>query len=168
MLQGHIDCAQHLESIAANILEKTADLSINAQQVLLDEIDECFSENDSRMLNEMPSKAEVKASVMTANSKAAPGNDGISNLFYQECFKVIGDALTNVVIAVHGGEAPTRSQRTSLMVFSSKQNKSKSILPKDKRRLSMLNSDFKVITGLILGRYSKILNHTLCPQQLAA
>ena len=53
------------------------------------------------------------------------------------------------------------------MVFSSKPNKAKSILPKDKRRLSLLNSDFKVITGLILGRYSKTLNHTLCPQQFA-
>ena len=131
-------------------------------------MEQCFSDSDNNMLDKMPSKAEVRASVMSSNSKASPGNDGISNLFYQECFETIGDALTDVVTAVHNGETPTRSQRTSLMVFSSKPNKAQSILPKDKRRLSMLNSDFKVITGLILGRYNQILNHTLCPQQLAA
>ena len=32
----------------------------------------------------------------------------------------------------------------------------------------MLNSDFKVITGIELGRYNKVITHTLSPQQLAA
>ena len=72
-----------------------------------------------------------------------------------------------MVVAVHSGQQPTESQRTSLMVFSPKPNKGQSINPRDKRRLSMLNSDFKVITGVILKRYNKVLTHTLSPQQLA-
>ena len=40
------------------------------------------------------------------------------------------------------------SQRTSLMVFGSKPKKPNSILPQDKRRISLLNSDFKVGSGL--------------------
>ena len=39
--------------------------------------------------------------------------------------------------------------------------------PKDKKRLSLLNSDFKVITGLDRARYQRVLSHTLCPEQLA-
>ena len=53
------------------------------------------------------------------------------------------------------------------MVFSTKPNKAQSINPRDKRRLSMLNSDFKIITGVILKRYNTVLTHTLSPQQLA-
>ena len=32
----------------------------------------------------------------------------------------------------------------------------------------MLNSDFKVLTGIEVGRHRRVLTHTLCPQQLAA
>ena len=69
---------------------------------------------------------------------------------------------------IFGGQQPTQSQRTSLMLFSSKPGKSQSIRTQDKRRLSLLNSDFKVITGLELGRYNKVLTHTLSQQQLAS
>ena len=53
------------------------------------------------------------------------------------------------------------------MIFSDKPGKSKSLNPRDKRRLSLLNSDFKVLSGIELGRYNKVLTHTLSPQQLA-
>ena len=54
------------------------------------------------------------------------------------------------------------------MLFSSKPGKAKSIKPKDKRRLSLLNCDFKILTGLELGRFNKVLTHTLSSKQLAA
>ena len=168
LLEGHAKCAKYLENLTSKVLETPANLDITAQNTLLNEIEKCFTDSDNKMLNERPTKSEVKTSVMSSNSSAAPGNDGISNLFYQECFDIIGNALTEVIIAIHNGLPPTQSQRTSLMVFSAKPNKAQSILPKDKRRLSLLNSDFKVITGLVLNRYNRVLSHTLSPQQLAA
>ena len=110
LLKGHSECAQHLEQLAANILENPANLNQVAQQTLLNEIEVCFTEKDNNMLNREPSRDEVKASVMSSNARATPGNDGLSNLFYQECFDIVGDALTGVVKAVHNGEAPTLSQ----------------------------------------------------------
>ena len=68
---------------------------------------------------------------------------------------------------VFSGSQPTRSQRTSLMLYSDKPGKSKSLKPQDKSRLSLLNSDFKVLSGLELGRYNWVLTHTMSPQQLA-
>ena len=53
------------------------------------------------------------------------------------------------------------------MVCTSKPGKGKSLKVKDKRRLSLLNADFKAITGLEVSRYSKVLNHTLSTEQLA-
>ena len=75
--------------------------------------------------------------------------------------------MTDVAKAVFGGEQPTQSQITSLMVCTSKPGKAQSLKVKDKRRLSLLYADFKVITGLEVGRYSRVLSHTLSPQQLA-
>ena len=41
-------------------------------------------------------------------------------------------------------------------------------VPQDKRRISLLNSDFKVASGLEAGKLKKILTHILSPQQLVA
>ena len=90
----------------------------------------------------------------------APGSDGITSLLYRECFHILGDALTEVSQAIHKGGKPTQSQKTSLMMFATKPGKIQSVKPRDKRRLSLLNTDFKAITGIEVGRYSKVLSHT--------
>ena len=54
------------------------------------------------------------------------------------------------------------------MVFGSKPKKATSIIPSDKRRISLLNSDFKTITGVYANRFKKVATHTLSPCQLAS
>ena len=70
--------------------------------------------------------------------------------------------------AIFDGQDLQLSMRTSLMVFGSKPKKPNSILPKDKRRISLLNCDFKVATGLEAILYKKTATHTLSPLQLVA
>ena len=107
--------------------------------------------------------------ILTAsNQHAAPGTDGLTSYFYKQCFQIIGDALTEVVQAVFSGQKPTLSQRTSKMVFGSKPKKVNSIKPSDKRRISLLNSDFKTISGIESARFKKTATRTLSPLQLVA
>ena len=120
------------------------------------------------MLLSAPSKEEVKDTIGESNLNAAPGTDGLTSFFYKECFNIMGDALTEVVSAVFCGDKPSCSQRTSLMVFGSKPKKSKSIKPGDKRRISLLNADFKTISGLVSRRLKKTATRTLSPYQLVA
>ena len=54
------------------------------------------------------------------------------------------------------------------MVFGCKPQKPNSLLPKDKRRISLLNCDFKVATGLEARSFKKTVTHTLSPLQLVA
>ena len=89
----------------------------------------------------------------SANLHAAPGTDGLTTFLYYTCWDILGDSLTNVVQSVHEGNQPTASQRTFYMVFGCKPKKANSIKPTDKRRLSLLNSDFKVMTGLVNNRF---------------
>ena len=128
--------------MVSQLLENPAELVTAAQLELLDELDVVFSEKDNEMMLNAPTLEEVRESVMTSNSNAAPGNDGLTSMLYKECFHILGEALTDVVKAIHEGQVPTESQRTSLMIFTAKPSKSNSIEPKDKRRLSLLNSDF--------------------------
>ena len=167
LIEGHTACAEYLQQVLEDLLLHPAQLDGASQDVLLGELDKVFTEKDNKMLVAVPTKEEVEESVNNSNVDAAPGSDGITSLVYKECFNILGDALTEVAKEVFAGNQPTKSQRTSLMMFSSKPGKSLSLKPQDKRRLSLLNSDFKVMSGIDLGRYNKVLTHTLCPQQLA-
>ena len=55
-----------------------------------------------------------------------------------------------------------------MMVFGTKPKKPTSIKVSDKRRIYLINSDFKIITGLENNRFKKVASHTLYSSQLAA
>ena len=54
------------------------------------------------------------------------------------------------------------------MVFGSKPKKPNSKKPGDKRKISLLNSDFKTATGLEAKWMKKVATHTLSHLQLVA
>ena len=100
-----------------------------------------------------------------SNLRAAPGTDGISSLVYKERWSSMGASLSEAMIELHKGKKLTVSQRTALMVFGSKPKKVNSINPSDKRRISILNSDFKLYEGVMARRFRKIGSRTLSPLQ---
>ena len=103
-----------------------------------------------------------------SNLNSAPGTDGITSLLYKEHWNILGESLYQVTNAIAQGETLSASQRTSLMVFGTKPKKPLSILPEDKRRISLLNSDFKLCTALEADKFKQTFTHTLSPYQLVA
>ena len=77
----------------------------------------------------------------------------------------MGDALTAVAQAKHKGEKIPASMRIALIVFVTKPKKASYIIPLDKRRISLLNSDFKLIEDLDARRFRKISSYCLSPVQ---
>ena len=168
-IEGHPACAAHLEDSVAKLLQVPAVLDEAAQDLLLAEVQPVFTPADNILLCKATTKKEVEETLSEANLHAAPGSDGITSFVYKECWDLLGDSLTEVVQAVRDEEKqPTRSQRTSLMGFGTKPKKAKSLKPSDKRKISLLNADFKVITGCDAKRFKKVATHTLSPCQLAA
>ena len=53
------------------------------------------------------------------------------------------------------------------MVFAHKPGKSSSKELKDKRKISLLNADFKILTSLENKRFSSIISHLISPSQFA-
>ena len=54
------------------------------------------------------------------------------------------------------------------MVFGAKPKKLNSLKPKDKRKISLLNVDFKTMTGLDAKKFRKVMTHTVSHLQLVA
>ena len=168
IIEGHSACAEYLENLVADLLLKHAELDRSAQDILLNELVAKVTNEENEMLGKIPDKQEVLETLKAANMHAAPGTDGISSLFYTVCWDIMGEALTDVVKAKFLGESLPVSMRTAMMVFAAKPKKSQSILPKDKRRIIILNCDFKIIEGLEARRFRKIGNRILSPSQYVA
>ena len=143
-------------------------LNPEAQGALLNEVEIVFTEEDNTKILAKPTKKDVKETLSASNFHVAPGTDGLTNYFYKQCFDIVGDALTEVVAAISTGSKPTLSQIISKMVFGCKPKKIKSLKPGDKRRISLLNADFKTASGTISKRFKDTATRTLSPLQLVA
>ena len=154
------------ESVA-NLLENKYNYSPQAQETLLKETNICFTDEDNEMLSKCPDKDEIHSVLKASNHHSAPGTDGISNYFYLKLFNIIGEGLTEVISTVFLESSPTISQRTCKIIFANKPNKAHSKLLKDKRKISLLNTDFKILSGIENKRHHTILDRTVSKQQFA-
>ena len=167
IVEGQDNCARALEENVAAHLLHAAPLDLGAQEILLSEVDQCFTEEDNLMLLAVPTKDEVKEVLSTCRSHAAPGTDGITAYFYKKFWHILGDSLTEVIVEIFNGAPPPACMRTSLMVFGNKPGKkAKSLKISDRRKLSLLNVDFKIATGVEAKRLRQTMSHTISPQQL--
>ena len=167
IVEGHEDCAAAVEKNVADHLLQPANLDPAAQEILLREVEPCFTEADNLYLEAPPTKEEVKQVLLSCNSHAAPGTDGLTAFFYKKHWDLMGDLLTNIITRVFMGTKPSSCQRCSLMVFGNKPGKkAKSLLISDRRKISLLNVDFKVMTGIEAARIRKSMTRTISPNQL--
>ena len=168
IIDGHNSCAAYLESTVHDLLGHPAVLEPGAQQALLAEVTPVFTENDNNILLTPPSDKAVLETVNRSNVNAAPGTDGLPSLLYKECWDTLGGSLSEVVRCIFTGQKPPKSMETSVMVFGAKPKKPFSILPGDKRKISLLNADFKICTGLEAKLLKDTATHTLSHLQLVA
>ena len=168
IVEGHDACASFLEQSVEDLLLHPAQLDIQAQDVLLQEVLPVFTKEDNEKMLTPPTNQEVLKTIDASNLHAAPGTDGLPSLLYKECWPILGSALSYVMRSVFAGQKLTKSMNTSLMVFGAKPKKPNSILPGDKRKISLLNSDFKTATGLVARLLKKTATHSLSPLQLVA
>ena len=168
IVEGHENCAKYLEGKVHELLDRPAELDSDAQNQLLQYVEQVFTDADNEMLEQMPTMNELYETLNESNLKSAAGSDGIPGLVYKECWSSLGKSLCDVVKDIFSGSPPTTSMRTAMMIFSSKPKKPNSIKPSDKRRISILNTDFKLYEGLIARRFRKLGSRVLSPNQYVA
>ena len=71
-----------------------------AQDVLLEEVERVFTQEDNDLLLKPPTKEELWRNLNLCNLHAAPGSDGLTSFLFKECWDVFGDHLTEMVIKV--------------------------------------------------------------------
>ena len=126
-----------------------AQLDIESQNKLLENVSVVFTDADNDFIESKPTKKEILDILSESNLNASAGSDGIPSIVYKECWDSLGDSLFDVFNALFAGDLLPASMRTAMMVFTTKPKKPDSIKPSDKRRVSVLNCDFKLYEGII-------------------
>ena len=168
LLQGHDKCSSYLEATVRALVGSEAELDCDAQNFLLGLMSNVFTSEDNVMLEAEPTKSELYETLRLSNLNASAGSDGITGLVYKECWSTLGDSILEVCKAIFSGSTLPSSMRTVRMNFCPKPKKPNSTKPGDKRRISVLNCDFKIYEGFIARRFRKLGGRTLSPSQYVA
>ena len=126
-----------------------------AQNILLEETPIVFSDADRMFFSEEPSMEETKESVWSSNVHGSPGIDGITSLFYKVHWDLVGDLLHQVILENFKRRSLTKTKANGMVIFAPKPKKAKSTKPKDLRRISLLNTDYKIYSGIPARRITK-------------
>ena len=114
----------------------------------MNKLETVFTDKNSEIIMKKPTKQVIKQLIQDSNHHTAPGSDGLTSYIYLKCFNIIGDTLVEVLQTIFDHEKPSISQRTCKMVFANKPGIPNSKKLTDKGKISFLNSDFKILTGL--------------------
>ena len=73
VIEGHVKCAEYLESTVRNLLGFPAELDNKSQEELLSEVSKVITEEDNAMFEKPPTKWEVFSALSASNLSAAAG-----------------------------------------------------------------------------------------------
>ena len=165
LAEGHEQCAKLLNEEAKDLLGAAPALDPEAQEELLENLTEVFTKDDNEMLEKDITDEEVKESLLRANRSSAPGSDGLSYSVYIQCWDSLGPPLCEVLRhAVREGKM-CESMKHTYLIYSPKVGKESSTRVRDLRKLSLLQTDFKVLSGVLANRLKKTETHTLSKHQ---
>ena len=126
-----------------------------------------ISENTNKMLEADVTKEEISRALKQLKPKASPGLDGIPSTLYSNMPEMFIPYLVELFNTILKGEKPPESMRTTIVQFLSKPKKQDSIKLEDKRKISILCTDFKLFETVLANRLNKAMEEFISPSQFA-
>ena len=158
-----------------NAINRKLEIDLSQKFVLDRNIcDELFSFNVPKISMEMNdnlskdiSYSELKTALRQMRKAASPGMDGIPVTLYLKLLDLIAPQLIEVFNSIIRDEAPTRSMRTSTIQFLTKPKKKSSIKLDDKRKISVLCTDYKCLETILANRLNQVMGSFISTSQFA-
>ena len=126
-----------------------------------------INEKDNEVLTQSITKSELKKSLRKLRSKASPGIDSIPSSLYVKMFDLFAPLMVEVFNDIIHGQSPPASMRTSIVQFLNKPKKARSIKLSDKRKISVLCTDYKCLEKIMANRLKSVMSKFISPSQFA-
>ncbi|XP_013654011.2 uncharacterized protein LOC106358754 [Brassica napus] len=119
----------------------------------------------NRLLIREVSPEDIKEAVFSIKPNSAPGADGMSSLFFQSYWDIVGDQLTKEILSFfETGIMPSEWNYTQLCLIPKKKN---ATLMTDLRPISLCSVMYKVISKILASRLKSILPEIVSHSQSA-
>ncbi|MGL6064844.1 MAG: RNA-directed DNA polymerase, partial [Fusobacteriaceae bacterium] len=122
---------------------------------------------DKKLSDEEIKKEEIECAIMQLNNGKSPGRDGIPNEFYKHFKEVLAPILKEVYDEVFKREETSNFMGIGVIKLIYKKRGDKNDL-KNYRPITMLNTDFKMLSKILANRLKKILPNIIETNQAYA
>ncbi|KAI8486240.1 hypothetical protein Bbelb_359560 [Branchiostoma belcheri] len=134
-----------------------------ASDQLCSNLDNTLSTEEVQLLETPLSSDELFNSVHSMAINKCPGSDGLPKEFYITFWHLMGDDLPMVFNEVFDAGELSPSQKFGVVTLLPK--KGDELDPKNKRPISLLNTDYKILTKVLNNRLQSVVSSVLHPDQ---
>ena len=124
-----------------------------------------ISENQQLALTQPITLMEAKSALQGMTNNKSPGPDGLTVEFYKTHFNVLGDAIVSMLNEVVSENEMATSQKEALISCIFKKGDKCDI--SNWRPISLLNTDYKILTKIIANRLKPVLATIISEDQTA-
>ena len=136
----------------------------NDVNCLFNEKSDCLSESDKQSCDIDISVEECGKSLLALSNNKSPGSDGFTTEFYKFFWPDIRSLVFNAFNFSFESGILSNNQREAVLTLLPKPNKDLRLL-KNWRPISLLNTDYKILTKLLANRLQKVINNVVSEDQ---
>ena len=134
-----------------------------AQDILLNNLDKELPDSYINKCEGVLSLEEATKAIRALKNNKSPGHDGLSAEFYKTFWDILGPDFIAVSNAAFDKGILTVSQRRGMIVLMFKKGDKLNL--KNWRPISLLNTDYKIITKCLANRLRQVLHTIINPDQ---
>ena len=168
IFEGQAQVEKAINGFLEESLNKKFDLDLPVCEELFSFQTPQISKSMDDLLNKTITKEELEIALKQLNHKASPGIDGIPSTVYTIMSDLFAPHMLDVFNNIAQGSKPPVSMRTSTIQFLTKPKKANSIKLSDKRRISVLCTDFKCLETIFANRLNKVMPLFISTSQYAS
>ncbi|GJT41193.1 reverse transcriptase [Tanacetum coccineum] len=128
-------------------------------------LDKTLCDDDIEDLERPVSEDEVYAAVMQMHPSKAPGPDGMTALFYQKFWKIVGPTVVNIVVQFFSSGIMPQNLNETLITLIPKTPSPATL--NDLRPISLCNVIYKIISKVLVNRIKRVLPRLIDETQSA-
>jgi len=142
---------------------KKSDINTNKLHMYLHNITNEVTIEDNELLTQMATNEEIKNALFGIGCNKSPGPDGMSAIFYQKYWHIVGPLITKAVKSFfHSGKILKQINHTFITLIPKCDNPSNT---NHYRPISLCSTIYKIISKIITNRLKPLLQKLIHPLQ---